>query len=367
MGYKLNGGFLSVIDLSRDIYFLEDVQSSVNYLGDLSSFYGKTIGITGATGLIGRNLVYTFHYMNLIRKANIKVVLFVRNEKKALSLFRGFSNNIEIIHCDLSEKIQYKKKIDYIIHTAADTRSIDMVEHPLEVIESIYNVTKNVLDLCVSTNVQRFIYLSSMEVYGNTSKNDGLISESFLGRININSIRSCYPEAKRLSEILVRAYSNKFKFKSIILRPTQTFGAGVSLDDKRVFAQFAVEALKSKKIILNTEGKTIRSYLYLSDLTDAILQVIQFSADKMTTVFNVSNENATLSIYDMAKTIASMVEGCEININNSQHGNYGYAPTLQMKLSSKKLRSHTGWKPNVDFMTMVSRLIASLKFQLKGD
>ena len=128
-----------------------------------------------------------------------------------------------------------------------------------------------------------------------------------------------------------------------------------------------MEALKSKKIILNTEGKTIRSYLYLSDLTDAILQVIQFSADKMTTVFNVSNENATLSIYDMAKTIASMVEGCEININNSQHGNYGYAPTLQMKLSSKKLRSHTGWKPNVDFMTMVSRLIASLKFQLKGD
>lgn len=100
-----------------------------------------------------------------------------------------------------------------------------------------------------------------MEVYGVTNKDDGEITEDFCGKILLNSTRSSYSESKRLAELLVLSYG----IKTITLRPTQIIGAGVNFNNFRVFAEFTRQALLNYKIVMKTEGKTVRSYIYSRD------------------------------------------------------------------------------------------------------
>lgn len=364
MAYKFGRVFVKNF-LDEDVYFQKDTCEASDFLKDLTKIRNKKILITGGTGLIGRELVYTLAKMNVRRNANIKIILLSRNANKAKKLFKSILNNgLVIQEANLVDRLNYKgEKIDFLIHAAADTNSRDMVNHPIKVINSIYKVTKNILDYCIEANVKRLVYLSSMEVYGTTSLSDGIINEDFKGRVDFNSLRSSYPESKRLTELLVRSYSQKYKFESIILRPTQVFGPGVFFNDKRVFADFTSSALKNHSITLKTKGETIRSYIYIKDAITAILQSLLIDlGESYSDVYNVSNENATISIFEMAKKISEIVGQCEI-VFQKNNFNEGYAPTLQMKLSSQKLMNNSDWIPTVEIDEMLIRLVASMRLQ----
>ena len=97
----------------------------------INALSGKTIYITGATGLIGSNLV-----KKLLSLKNNKIVVQVRNEIKAKKLF---GDKVEYVICDLTQKSQYKGEVDYIIHCANATSSKFFVDNPVETITSAVN------------------------------------------------------------------------------------------------------------------------------------------------------------------------------------------------------------------------------------
>ena len=112
-----------------------------------------------------------------------------------------------------------------------------------------------------------------MEVYG-SPKNEDLLSEEDLGYLNPLNVRNCYPESKRMSESLVASYAREYGIRSMSIRLAQTFGPGVEYGDKRVFAEFARCAMEKKDIVLLTDGKSKRCYLYTMDAVSAILTVL---------------------------------------------------------------------------------------------
>lgn len=326
---------------------------------------GQSILITGGTGLIGRILTISLIQLSLKNHLNLKIYLLTRSKEKARKIFGFVNNDVKFIEADINNdlnKINLDNNIDMVVHAAANTRSYDMKYRPVNVINSIVEGTRHVLEFANANHVQKFIYLSSMEIYGVTSLNDGIITENFTGNVNINSVRSSYPEGKRLAEVLVRAFAYQHNFTAIILRPTQTFGMGVNFNDNRVFAQFTREALLNKKIVMLTKGETIRSYVSTLDCVSAIIHTMDMV--DTTDVFNIANSDATISIYELAQMIKRNLDnGTTIQIENTNAEKLGYAPVLQMKLSNAKLRA-IGWEPEYPIEDMVKQLIHDFKHQL---
>ena len=138
---------------------LNNIIESTNL--DWNKFNNKKIFITGATGLIGSILVKAMLLKNEIDKYNIKLVLLVRNIKKAKEMFGD--TNIEYVESNV-ETCPSIDNIDYIIHAASPTKSKFLSENPVETIDTAVLGTKRILEIAKENNVSSMVYLSSMEV-----------------------------------------------------------------------------------------------------------------------------------------------------------------------------------------------------------
>lgn len=347
----------------RSNYLTEDLKRLAKYLHD-NGFGGHTFLITGATGLIGSLCTKMIIEYNNIYPIPIQVIAFARNEEKVYKVFedelegKKDINYVQFVYQDITKPISPDIECDYIIHTANSTSSQYFIKHPVEVIESIYTGTKQILDYGVKRNVESIVYLSSMEVFGKI-KTSKKLSEEDLGDLDIQNIRSCYSEGKRLAELLCMSYAFEYNLPVRVARLAQTFGAGILKTESRVFAQFAKSVIKGEDILLHTDGQSIGNYCYTADTIRAILLLLMRGNDGE--VYTVVNEETTRSIADMAKmVIDKFSDGKSQLIFDIPEGNiFGYAPATKMRLSSKKLRQ-LGWKPEIPLEEMYKRMIPDL-------
>lgn len=318
---------------------------------NMKNIEGKSFLISGATGLIGKSMT------KYIADNGGEIIAVVRDMKKAEKMFEQY-NNIQYICSDINTLPVKKMNIDYIIHAANQTSSCSFVEEPVETIMTAINGTRNTLEIAKLSNVKGYIYLSSMEVYGAPTKDEKIV-EDHDNNINTMTVRSCYPESKRLCEAMCASYFSEYNVPINVVRLTQTFGEGVNYNDGRVFAEFARAAIEKKNIILNTKGETRRNYLYVGDAVSAIIRVL-FNG-KRGEAYNVANEKTYCSIYEMALLVSKECANNQIQvlINEDAVKSKNYAPTLHMNLDTSKIKQ-IGWSPKVGLKEMYSRMIADM-------
>lgn len=306
--------------------------------------------ITGATGLIGSTLIHCL----LALGNGIKVVAPLRNEQKARRMFSELEQeHIRFIECDIV-KYDYTQLdgIDYIIHCAAPTASKFFVDHPVETFDVICNGTKVLLDYAKERNIKGFVYLSSLEVYGEIHDDTKPITEDIQGYLNPLSVRSSYPMAKRAVENLCCLYSAQFGVPAKIARLTQTTGAGIAKDDNRVIAQFTRLAAMGQDIVLHTTGEAARPYCYTTDAVSAILYIML--KGRSGDAYNVANADTYISARGMAEYLREELNP-KISVRIELNDNMGYAPATKLPLSTKKLQS-LGWTPQVGKKEIFTRL-----------
>ena len=235
----------------------------------------KAVLVTGATGLIGKAVVCTLLIAEEERQLGIKVYALVRNLEKAKNIFGDFKTKALVIveHEDIQKPLKLEDEIHYIIHGANPTESRYFVEHPVETSKAAFLGTMNMLDFAKEQNVDGFVFLSTMEVYGYPVKGHK-VTEEEMGAFSTTKVRNCYPISKQMCENLCISYYKEYKVPTKILRLTQTFGVGVDYNDNRVFAEFARCAIEKRDIILKTKGLTERCYLDVTDAVSAILIVL---------------------------------------------------------------------------------------------
>ena len=320
---------------------------------------GKTIFITGATGLIGYTLVSALLYYEMVQNANIQVVALVRDLRAARERFGGQLNSgchLKFVEGTVEELHDLPVPIDYIIHCASPTASSHFSNYPADTIRTIVNGTQNILEVARKHTIKGMVFLSSMEVYGQITVRRRL-KESDLGYVDLASPRSSYPEAKRLAENLCCCYVKQFDIPVTIARLVQTFGPGVSFYDERVFAYMARCAMQKEDICLNTTGAKENMYLYTADAVAAILVLLL--CGKAGVPYNVANEETYCSVKDMADLVAQTLGNGEIKVTTNVGGDCGiYRPDGYLNLDTSRLNA-LGWKPAFHLQDMFFRMAAA--------
>lgn len=329
---------------------------------DWEKLEGKTVLITGATGLIGTSCIRLLMERNRIFDSDIKVVAVIRNQKKADALLGEYGSDNGLTYCisDLEKFDEFGMSCDYIIHAGCPTASNYFMAHPVETAATIVDGTRNMLELARKAQVQSFVYVSSMEVYGDGNREAGLthkLTEEDVGYVNPLHIRSCYPEGKRMAELFTCAYANEYGVHANIARLAQTFGPGIPKDDKRVFAQFAHCALNGEDIVLRTTGASTRMYNYTTDAVIGLFDILlRGEAGK---AYNVANESTYSSVREMGELVARECANGNIAVRIEVDPNAPYPPEHHLPLNTSALQQ-LGWRPQVGLKEMYDKLMEYL-------
>lgn len=332
--------------LKRDLDEFVHSFELANELAD-SSFL-----ITGATGLIGSTLVHSL----LALDKKIKLTLPVRSLSKANDIFEEDIKYLNVIEGDLVDIISnISEKYDYIIHCASPTSGSFMIKYPVETFALTIESTKVLLEYSRKHPIRSMTYISSLEYYGEILS-DQIVDEMQSGYIDPQSARSCYPLGKRAAEYLCVSYAKEYGVPVTIARLTQTLGAGISINDQRLFAQLARCAVQGNDIVLHSDGESSKPYCYTMDSICGILYILIKGISGE--AYNVANPDTYISVKDLAYFIRDNFNK-NINVRFELNPTMGYAPTTKLNLSVNKLMG-LNWRPKYNLFQMFDRLIKSL-------
>ena len=257
--------------------------------------------ITGAAGFIGFNL------SKYLLKKNIKVFgidninsYYSRSLKldriKELKKFKKFSfGKIDI----RSEKNLFiflkKKKIDIIIHLAAQAGVRYSLLNPTEFVQNNILGFYNVINLAKKNNIKKIFYASSSSVYGD-SNNFPLKENQIINPKNIYSL------SKKNNEEMAEIFSKQFSIKLVGLRFFTIYGEW-GRPDMFLMKYLTSSFDRNKKFYLNNFGNHTRDFTYILDACEIIEKLI-FSKKKQMKhqIYNICSNNP-IKLLDIIKEL----------------------------------------------------------------
>ena len=321
---------------------MQDLQNIADSDIQWEKLRGKTVMVTGASGMIGTYAVNTLLHLNDTKALGIRVIAVVRNPKKLLDENKSRPDFTVLCH-DVTQPFTVDGSVDYIIHAASPASPLIMKDNPVETIAANTLGTFYTLTLAKEKGAQGYLYISSREIYGQPAPEQEFFYEDTYGFVDPLNARSCYPEGKKAAETMCVSFREEYGVNAKIARLAHTYGPFMSIDDGRVQADFLRNVLNKENILLKSEGTAVRTYTYIADAVDGLFRIL-LNAEE--TVYNIGDENGKVSIRELAQLLVGLrpEEGLELVFDIPQGGTKGTAPFTAGILSSGKLRA-IGWQP----------------------
>ncbi|MBR3263588.1 MAG: NAD-dependent epimerase/dehydratase family protein [Lachnospiraceae bacterium] len=286
------------MNLLESKLYIEDLDRIEKTI-DLDYFSNSSILITGGLGLICSSIVDLLADYELKKKKNIRIFVAARN-RAAFEEKYGNIPCVEFIEYNALKENHFPTEIDYIIHGAGVASPDRYIDSPVETMMTNINGIYELLEYSRSNSVKRIVFISSSEVYGAKTSAESYLEEDY-GFVNIDLIRSSYPESKRAAEVLCRSFHSEYGVDVVIVRPGHIFGPSAGKNDNRVSSSFAYQAAKGEDLILKSSGLQNRSYMYAPDCAKAIITVLM--KGKSGEAYNVGSQTIT-TIREMAESYA---------------------------------------------------------------
>jgi len=222
------------------------------------------IGLTGATGFVGRNLINRL----LSEKYKVKA-LVLENDHKLPSEVGVVKGNLIT-----GEGIgDFVKDIDVLLHLAAR-----VTEPESEMFEANSYATYKLVENLLKSNVHYVIFMSSVAVYGSDANLEFKESDS----CNPDTI---YGLSKLLAENILKFWQKKSGKKLTILRPFNIYGPG---NKKGIIYSFCKSIKENDFVEIFGEGNQTRDFLYIDDLVELILKIL---TRKKQGTYNIGSDN----------------------------------------------------------------------------
>ncbi len=323
-----------------------DINIILNNPIDWEKFRNKTVLVTGATGRLGMYIVESINKADIDWNLNTTIIALARNEKKLHEIFGSSLNlpNVYTLVQDITEPISWEGDVHYIFHTAGAASPLDFTNTPVDTLWGHLQGTRNVLELAREKKSEKVMYVSTVEIYGEWKKEDG-IREEDMGPIYCDNARACYPEAKRMCETMLASYEVQYGVSYVGVRLCHTFGPGISLDDGRAFSEFIRDVIKGEDIVLQTDGSAERTYTYVADAIGAML--LAFTKGKEH-YYNIANLDNLISIRNLAELIAKLDPKGKVKVKyaNYDEQKLKYLP-FKLGIMNVDRIMELGWNPQV--------------------
>tara|TARA_B100001778_G_C18598476_1_gene635953 strand:+ start:536 stop:1531 length:996 start_codon:yes stop_codon:yes gene_type:complete len=290
--------------------------------------------VTGCFGFIGFNFINKI-IQDYSDEAKIVGIDSLQNKCSIQNLNRSedyknftfFENDINNIN---SLEIN---DIDTIINFAAESHVDNSIYNPGLFIDSNIKGVSELLKFAMKKNVEKFIHVSTDEVYGSTDKD-------FFDENDKLNPSSPYSASKASAELIINAYEKTYGYKVAMVRPANNYGI---YQQPEKLIPFSIAKLESgKNLEVYGDGKNIRHWISVKDTNSAILTVLDRGS--MNEIYNIGSD-FYLSNIDLVKKIIKFL-GKDLDkisyVEDRPGHDFRYATNID-KL--KKL----GWEPQVDF------------------
>lgn len=316
----------------------------------------QRILVTGASGMIGSTIIRMMLEYNRQENANLQIVGISRNKETAEKQLGDMMNVPEFIYIsgDINVPLENMGAFDYIIHCASNTHPRQYASDPLGTIMTNVLGTKNLLDYAAEYGVKRFVFLSSVEIYGENRGDVEVFDEKYLGYIDCNTLRSGYPEGKRLGESMCNAYGKQKRIDFVIPRLSRTYGPGLLETDSKAISQFIHKAAAGEDIVLKSKGDQLFSYTYAEDAVAAVLLIML--RGESGEAYNVSDSGSVLTLAELAGILADIAETKVIFELPDEVEKAGYSTATKAVLDASKLEA-LGWSARVHMREGLEKVI----------
>lgn len=336
----------------RHPLYQEDIQNVLSVPG-IDFLKGKSVLVTGATGLIGVHLIDA-----LMLLGGVKVYAIGRNKEKASTRLGEYFGRSEFVFIEQDVCQQFPDDIeaDYIIPLASNTHPLAYSRFPVETVQINVMGLTNALNLA-KNNGGMVLFPSTVEIYGN-SRDNKPFRENDTGELDLSTARSCYTESKRVGEALCQSYLSEYGVQVKIARLSRVFGATMLESDTKASSQFIKKAISGEDIVLKSKGDQLFSYVYVSDAVAMLLHVMLHG--KIGGIYNISNELCDVHLRDFAEICATCVNKNVVFELPVEDESKGYSIAKNAVLDNGFLKS-LGFVPKYGIKDAIERTIEILR------
>lgn len=319
---------------------------------------GKSILLSGATGMIGSFFIDVIMYKNSYNDLNCHVYAMGRNEEKARKRFGGYWNDslFDFVEHDVNKTMEYLeiKHIDFVLHLASNTHPMAYSTDPIGTITTNIMGVYNMLEFADRVHAKRMEFASSNEIYGENRGDVEKFDEKYLGYIDCNTMRAGYPESKRCGEALCQAYIAQKGMDVVIPRLTRSYGPTLLNSDTKALSQFLKKGLAHEDIVLKSAGTQYYSYTYVSDAVAGLITVLLCGTKGV--AYNIADEASDIRLKDLAGIIAK-ASGTKVVFDVPEAVEAaGYSTATKARLDNKKIME-LGFRAKYDIESGIKRTL----------
>lgn len=320
---------------------------------DLKAIEGRSILITGGTGMVGSYLVETICQVARLQGYSPRE-LRVTSKARNYSIFQDLSEfNFLTFQVQPDRDVSSLAGFDYLFHLASPASPTQYGS-----IEELKKINGESLKTLITNETERVVFVSSGEVYGFNAPSP--VSENFEGSLDLSVSRVAYPLAKLEAEDIGKKTSSELGVDFRVARLFHTFGPGIRENDGRSFSDFLWQTARGNKITLKSQGSDVRTFLYSEDAVVALINIL--THDQNLGPINVGSE-IKFSIFEFAQLVSSKSLNNTNLVFNLSNPNYVHSPNHTVVPDVAKLKS-IGWSQEVSLDEAIQRTLAWIERQI---
>jgi dTDP-glucose 4,6-dehydratase len=296
--------------------------------------------VTGGAGFIGSNFVRMalsdkFPDFNVEQLTVLDLLTYAGDEENLKPI--ASDKRYKFVKGDIRD-LELAKKLmldaDQVVHFAAESHVDRSIEGGSEFVSTNVMGTQVLLDAAKSTNIKRFVHVSTDEVYGSISEGSWPEDHPLLPN-------SPYSASKAGSDLLVRAYNRTHKLDTVITRCSNNYGQYQF--PEKVMPLFITNIIEGKKVPLYGNGLNVRDWLHVDDHCRGI--ALALTKGRSGEVYNIGGGTELTNVELTHKILKAMGVGKEfIQPVEDRKGH-----DLRYSVDISKINKELGYSPQVNF------------------
>jgi dTDP-glucose 4,6-dehydratase len=303
--------------------------------------------VTGGCGFIGSNFVrYLLRQTDDDQVVNLDALTYAGNPANLADL--GGDPRYSFVQGDICDRSFVESVmasgIDAVVHMAAESHVDRSILEASAFVRTNVLGTQVLLEASRKAQVQRFVHVSTDEVYGSLGPEGHFTEESPLAP------NSPYAASKAAADLLVRAYVQTYGMPAVITRASNNYGP-YQFPEKAI-PLFLTNALEGRELPVYGDGQHMREWLFVEDHCEGLLRVLR--GGRIGEVYNIGGGQECTNV-ELARLIVHAAGASEtlIRLVKDRPGH-----DRRYALSSDKMAAELGWKPTVSLTEGMMRTVA---------